>query len=207
MLVEAGMKAAYMGIQTGSARTLRLYHRPDRRQHVVHAAQVFSRFADRMDPPFYDVIVDNPWETEQDQLDTLSLLLELPRPYRLQLFSFTLYPGTELYERGVREGRQQEIADAYRKHYMLERRPTYINGLFELLTWQRTPRWMVAWLGGERMRRRNWVWLLTLLNRTFRLLQLTALGWQALRHGDWSRISWNLRVLLGRRPGEYPQAG
>ena len=45
---------------------------------------------------YYDVILDNPWETEQDTLQTARLLSRLPRPFGLAMSSLLFFPGTEL---------------------------------------------------------------------------------------------------------------
>jgi anaerobic magnesium-protoporphyrin IX monomethyl ester cyclase len=205
LLVDVGLKILHMGIQTGSMRTMHhIYRRPLQRHHVIQATQVLSQFAGRIDPPVYDLIVDNPWEDEQDQLETLSLLLDIPRPYRLQLFSLTFYPGTELYERGKREGLiQDESSQIYQKHYFLNSQRTYLNGLFKLIQSQRAPRWLLVFLMHERLRRLQWVWLPFALNSLLHGIQLVAAGWRAARRGDWKSISRYLHLTLGRHPKAY----
>jgi anaerobic magnesium-protoporphyrin IX monomethyl ester cyclase len=201
LLVDAGMKIVYMGIQTGCMRTMhQIYRRPVRREHIVQATRVLNKFVGRIDPPVYDLIVDNPWETEQDQLETISMLLDIPRPYKLQLFSLTLYPGTELCERGKREGLLRDEGDqVYLKHYILDNKRTYINGLFKLVQSQRAPRWLMALLTHDSACHLNWAWLTFSLNGMLRIIQLLELGWRAVLSRDWNRITRYLRLYLGRR--------
>jgi anaerobic magnesium-protoporphyrin IX monomethyl ester cyclase len=205
LLVDAGMKTLHMGIQTGSMNTMRrLYHRPVRREQILQATQVLASFADRLDPPAFDLILDNPWETDEDQLETLSLLLKIPRPYQLQIFSLTLYPGTELYERGRREGLlHDEMSQVFEKHYVLEHERTYINCLFELVQSQRAPRWLMKLLMHDNLRKRNWVWLPCSVHSVLRLVELVELGWQSMLRGNWGRITRYLRLCFSQRPDRY----
>ena len=48
--------------------------------------------------PFYDVILDNPFETDEDIVQTLQVIQKIPKPYQLQLFSLTFYKGTAIYD-------------------------------------------------------------------------------------------------------------
>ena len=96
-----------MGIQSGSQRTLDLYRRPFSNEQVQQAAALLNRYSDSIPAPQYDMILDNPWETEEDLADGLRLLSRLPVPFHLQLFSLSLYPGTELQEKAEDEGLPQ----------------------------------------------------------------------------------------------------
>jgi len=60
--------------------------------------------------PVYEVIVDNPWETDQDLVDTLMFLSRLPPPYHLAVYSLTFFPDTELYQKAKRRDNQRRPA-------------------------------------------------------------------------------------------------
>ena len=199
LLVDAGMKQIRVGIQTGSMRSMhQIYHRPVKREHIQRTFAVLHQFTDRIDPPIYDFILDNPWETEEDQLETLYMLLDIPKPYQLYLFSLTFYPGTELYDRAKRAGiLQDDLNQVYRKFYLARKR-TYLNGLFDLFQSQRAPRWLMALLLHKNVRHLNLVWLPYLINGLFRIVQLVGAGWQALRHGDWAAFGRAFRLRVGR---------
>ena len=122
-----------MGIQTGSERTKRLYRRNYSNQQVIEAARIMNAFRDRIGAPQYDIIVDNPWETHEDLVDTLMFLTELPAPYNLFLLSLTFYPGTELYEKAKKEGKiTNDLEEVYRKDFN-NFKPGYYNRLLLLL--------------------------------------------------------------------------
>lgn len=98
ILIKAGLRKVRMGIQSGSKKTLSFYNRNTDPDMVLHAATVISSFTPQIIPPYYDIIIDNPIETEEDKLQTLKLLRELKRPYLIYLYSLRVIPGTELYE-------------------------------------------------------------------------------------------------------------
>ena len=117
-LVDAGMHVVEMGIQSGSEKTNRIYNRFITNEQVVRAAGILNQHKEQIYPPVYDVILDNPYETRDDVLKTVRLLLQLPQPYIIQFFSLTFYPGTELHDRALSDGLiDDEIGCVYRKYY------------------------------------------------------------------------------------------
>lgn len=132
-LIEAGLRCIQMGIQTGSRRVCEeIYQRRISNEQVINAARIINRYRKKLLPPLYDFILDNHYETEEDVLATLNLLVKLPRPYSLQLFSLVLYPGTQLYNQARRDGViYDDTAQIYRKRYHLRQR-TYLNLVFSL---------------------------------------------------------------------------
>jgi len=49
-------------------------------------------------------MLDNPYESEENILETLQVILEIQKPFQLQLYSLRFYQGTELYYRAKNEG-------------------------------------------------------------------------------------------------------
>lgn len=83
--------------------------------------------------PIYDFLLDNPYESTRDVVETLRFILELPRPYVLQPFSLVLFPGTVLYDRAKEDGLlADERSDVYRKQFHI-RASSYLNLMFLLL--------------------------------------------------------------------------
>lgn len=102
LLVEAGMAELNVGIQAGSERIrTELFDRPVSDQTLLEVARwmkankVFTR---------YDIIADNPWETAEDKRRTLDILLQLPRPFILNIYSMNWFPKTVLTEKALEEG-------------------------------------------------------------------------------------------------------
>ena len=150
-LIDAGLRCIQMGIQTGSKRICKeIYHRGFSNEQVLRIAKTLNRYKKKILPPLYDFILDNDYEKECDILETLNLILNLPRPYRLQLFSLVLYPGTELYAKAKRDGLiYDDRSQIYRKRYHLGKK-TYLN-LILSLTRRNFPISLIRALANERM--------------------------------------------------------
>ena len=105
LLVDAGLTNVGMGIQSGSSRIIQLY----KREHCasvelsLRAAHLLNSYKDRL-LPYYDFIVENPYETREDLLDTVKLLVELPPPYVTRVYALSFFPGTPLYEKASADG-------------------------------------------------------------------------------------------------------
>lgn len=139
-LVDAGLDRMQVGVQTGSARIQRVFNRRMTNGQILEAANIIHRFQAQMHPPFYDFILDIPYETATDKVETLRLIAELPKPYHLNLFSLVMYPATELYEKACADGLiGDEVNDIYRKRYA-RHEPTYLNLLFRLCREGNMPR-------------------------------------------------------------------
>lgn len=133
LLIDAGLIHLRMGIQTGSETTKKMYKRYYSNQQILDAAKIINQFKDKIWPPKYDIILDNPWETNKDLIKTLRFLSKLPIPFHLSIYSLAFYPGTELYEKAKKEVRiTNDGREIYQKDYE-NCKKTYLNKLFFLL--------------------------------------------------------------------------
>jgi anaerobic magnesium-protoporphyrin IX monomethyl ester cyclase len=117
MLRRAGLWYTTMGIQSGSERIRReCYERETSNQTIINACRIFKRFGVGIN---LDFIGDNPYETEEDRLETLDLLCRLPKPFCFNYFSLTYFPGVDLTERALRDGliRPEEVEHVAEKGY------------------------------------------------------------------------------------------
>lgn len=143
LLKRAGVAWLLMGLQSGSERVNReVYNRKMPPEQFLEAAQRIQRHGIA---GLYDVILDNPYETEAEQLQTIALLGRVPRPYLLQLYSLTFLPGTDLHRRAIAEGRTVE--DPATKHYHRVR-PTPLNQATRLAPLLPAP--LLGWLTARR---------------------------------------------------------
>ncbi len=193
LLVDAGMKYLEMGIQTGAERINKeIYNRPMPNSTVLKATQVISRFKDRILPPDYHLILDNPWATVDEKLDTLRLILEIPKPYGLKPSSLVLYPETGVYHRAIVDRLiTDEHRDVYRKAFGAPL-PTYINFLIFMRNYRWIPNFIfrlmmlkpLVKLLNRPMFSRLWIFLIAasaVISTLFR-------GFKALFTGDFARI-------------------
>lgn len=174
-LVEAGLDHVTMGIQTGSQRTQELYRRNIRNENVMEAAKVLNKHSSVIGPPSYDIILDNPYESLEDNLETLRLLVELPRPYNLRSFSLVFFPGTSLYEKAKQDGLIiDEEEQIYKKHYH-RHQGTYVNFMFYLIG-NNFPKLILQFLLNRKiakcLNRKSLVCLFTTGYRLFRLIHM-----------------------------------
>lgn len=146
-LLDAGMTVSGMGIQTCCAKTMQCYGRKVTNEQTRRAMELFDKYKDRMLPPRFDIILDNPYETVDDQLETFHQLLGLPGSHNLTLFSLTLFPGTELYEKATADGLLADPDRQVRKKHFGTPAPTYINFLFRLMKCERFPRRLLRTMG------------------------------------------------------------
>lgn len=207
-LVNAGLRFIRMGIQTGSDRINKMYGRYYSSRQTMAVVKEINKFRDRIAPPSYDFILDNPWESENDLAETLMLLSRLPRPYIIELFSLTLYPATVLYQKAKKEGIiKNDLQEVY-NHFYSKVKPTYLNKLFQLIYvysckgYYISPKVMFL-LINPILRNLKFSYLLYGLLNVFvvllRLKEVLNKGFHAMLAGDFARISRYLRKFISNR--------
>ena len=120
-MVDAGLSLLQIGVESGSEKIKKLFQREAPNSVILNAANVINKFAKQVEPR-YDIIVDVPTQKSEDLLDTINLLLKFPRPYHINRFSLSIFPGTRFYEDAVRKGIK------FDEHKEVEtRKVTYLN--------------------------------------------------------------------------------
>jgi radical SAM superfamily enzyme YgiQ (UPF0313 family) len=148
-LRRAGLVSLCMGIQSGSERMQKVFRRSLNKDFLVQVARTSNRLGIL---PQFDVILDNPFETEEDVLDTLDLLLHLRRPFRLNLFSLTFFPNYEITEMAIGQGVIVEPGTGYTKledatgDYASD---SLLNNLVYLTQVNLFPRSLIRWMASS----------------------------------------------------------
>lgn len=128
MLKDAGLGWISLGLQSGSDRVCTdIYKRKSLKEDFLKAARVVNELKIAA---FYDVILDNPFETDEERLETVETLMQTPKPFYPQIFSLSLYHGTELHERALEEHPDQ-LEDPRAKNYLRYRR-TPVNNMMRM---------------------------------------------------------------------------
>lgn len=128
LAVDAGLVWANLGLQSGSDRVCRqVYRREISAEEFIEAARLIQSY---LVAAYYDVIVDNPFETIEESLETVEMLMAIPRPFYVLIFSLTFYNGTELYARAQDEC-PERLQDAFLKDYR-QRERRAVTGLIEV---------------------------------------------------------------------------
>ncbi len=195
-LVDAGMVFVEMGIQSTSQNGKELYKRKTSERTILKAADVLAKHLDRISPPCYHVILDNPWESPEDTAETLRTVTKLPRPFWLKRASLVCFPGTELYYKAKADGiiktEEDEWREIYAKHLHTPK-GTYLNILMYLAGFSYFPRWIVNLLAHERLisllNRGALSEFYLALNRLGEMLIVVNKGIKSVFRGDFDRIA------------------
>jgi radical SAM superfamily enzyme YgiQ (UPF0313 family) len=128
VLKDAGFCFVHIGLQSGSERVNKeVFNRFVPNDKFIEATEIANEYGL---VGYYDVILDNPWEEEDDLVEAIETLLRIPKPYMLQLFSLSFYQGTEIFRRANDEGLLFE--DSRSKNY-LRFSPRFLNRLIRLV--------------------------------------------------------------------------
>ena len=117
-LVEAGLQIASLGIQSGSERVRReVFGRRQSNEEILEVARMCNTKL-KMN---YDILLDNPFESDDDTRETLKLFLQFPLPFNIVAHSLVYFPNYALTKRAVAEGLigEQEVADNLTKNYFV----------------------------------------------------------------------------------------
>jgi radical SAM superfamily enzyme YgiQ (UPF0313 family) len=148
-LIDAGLVFTELGIQTGSAETMRMYKRGMTNEQLLKAVNIITKYAEYTQVPDYHFILDNPWESTEDVMKGLRLVLTLPPPYNLLPSSLIAYPGTEFYHKSMEDG---FITDEYNQIYRSAfhtPKGNYLNFLFFLALFNNLPKEIVGFLASD----------------------------------------------------------
>ena len=90
-----------IGIQSANENILKMYHRKLDKQKVLETTKLMIEYKI---PIFYDIIIENPWERDEDKTITVEFLNTLPKKnVFIRLFKLQLFPGTQLYKKALEE--------------------------------------------------------------------------------------------------------
>ncbi len=191
MFIDTGLVFIEMGIQTGSDRIRKMYGRPETNETILSGATLINEFRDSLLKPHYHVILDNPWETRDDVQATLNLLTRIPGNFMLCLASLTLYPGTQLAQKALKEGILTDFdKQVYRKPFFIPK-GRYLNYLIYLTDIRWIPRSLLRFMGGFPaiiLDKPVFGPMFDILRRLTDKLRLAGKGLGALRKGQWRRI-------------------
>ena len=101
LLKSAGLIEITMGLQSGSERIRNeVYNRKDKNEMILKEK---SLLADNDVITYYDIIIRNPWETEEDLHESLDLINSFKHPYYLKIFTLAYYPKHPITIRALKE--------------------------------------------------------------------------------------------------------
>ena len=102
-LVAVGLREVTMGIQSGSAHIRKdVFHRYEKQEDIIRAARLLKESGVRWIS--YDFMLQHPFESDGDLLETFELLKHFPTPFELQLHGLNFLPGTDIVPLAVENG-------------------------------------------------------------------------------------------------------
>ena len=152
MLKDAGLERVEIGIQTGSERVRKeVFERHVSDEKLIKTSKIMS---DLGIVPFYDIIVDNPFETYEDKENGLNLLLKISRPFYMHMFSLQYFPNTGLTRKALESGLITEdqvegiATKSFDQMYVSLKHPRPTEDLFWISLYSLTsksfvPKWLI----------------------------------------------------------------
>ena len=105
-LVKSGLHRVKFGIEAGTDRIRnQVFDRPGKNTEIL---QLAHEIADHDLKVRYDLILDNPYDSEESLKETIRLLLQLPRPRRFNLYSLQYFPDYPLTRKALADGHIDE---------------------------------------------------------------------------------------------------
>lgn len=140
LLVDAGLTDVIIGIQGCENTNLNIYKRYIKDAQVVRAAKIVNKFKDKL-AVMYDTITSNPYESRDDVLNLIKLLISLPKPYYLSVNNLVFFLGTPLYDKAIQDGIIKTKKDSAShlnywdrfKHIQLKKKNQYLTLILNLM--------------------------------------------------------------------------
>ena len=75
-------------------------------EKVKKAASSLSKYFElnKVKGIHFDIMLESPYETDYEKLNTIKFLLDLPIKFTIGFFCLTFYPGTSLTEQAIKDG-------------------------------------------------------------------------------------------------------
>ncbi|MFA5014640.1 MAG: radical SAM protein [Actinomycetota bacterium] len=127
ILIKYGCVKVTMGVETGSERIAVMYNRGNFHKVTNNAIALLEKYRKKMRlPPSYQFIIDNPYETLDETVQTLKLALSIKKPWDSPIFSLMLFPGTPLYEKALVDGFiKDKYSQIYGKNWLNQSKPFF----------------------------------------------------------------------------------
>ena len=192
MLKEAGLSVVIMGIQSGSDRVnMDIYGRNIPFKSVKRSAELISEVKAF---PYYEMIVDNPYETEDDMIETVNSMASIKKPYTISLAHLTFFPGTPLTEKALND----KIIDpeAYLYRYMVNIDYTYLNKLLYMTPY--LPSFLIGYFNkpGAARKRIHLILINSLFFLVKRTIEPVVFMFLITRSLNYN-VKWTVKTVLG----------
>jgi anaerobic magnesium-protoporphyrin IX monomethyl ester cyclase len=127
ILFNAGCAHITMGVETANARVAEIYNRSREHKVLTEAIALVEKYRSKMSPPpTYQFIIDNPYETVDEMLETLRLAASFPRPWGNPIYSLMLFPGVPLFSKALEDGIiKDKTVQIYTRNWRSQSKPFF----------------------------------------------------------------------------------
>jgi anaerobic magnesium-protoporphyrin IX monomethyl ester cyclase len=127
ILLQAGCVKVTMGVETGNAKIAESYGRGNFHKALPTALSLLQKYRLRMPLPMTcQFIIDNPYETIEETIETLKLAISLPKPWTHPIYSLMFFPGTALYQQAEIDGLiQNKQSQIYERNWVEQSQPYF----------------------------------------------------------------------------------
>jgi radical SAM superfamily enzyme YgiQ (UPF0313 family) len=94
LMAQAGLKGCFIGFESGNDRVLRFMRKGTTRKINLEAARICRKYGIKI---WANYMLGLPTETQQEVLDTISMLKEIDPDYYSPAF-YTPHPGSDMYD-------------------------------------------------------------------------------------------------------------
>jgi len=135
-LIDAGLTESAVGLQSASPKTLELYQRKLKPSQALKLAEAFTNFGVSFP---YEILLNNPYETEADMKMTLDWLWSAPYQNTTVMF-LVPFPNSPFYNK-IQEDNPPETDKALQIWY------GWLTSIAAMGKWQRIASKVIYWLG------------------------------------------------------------
>ncbi|MCI0515186.1 B12-binding domain-containing radical SAM protein [candidate division KSB1 bacterium] len=127
LLLAAGCTKITMGVETASERIAAMYNRSRAHKALPNAIALVEKYRSQMpNPPTYQFIIDNPYETLDETLSTLRMAASFPRPWHNPIFSLMFFPGLPLSKKAMEDGYiTDKFTQIYGRNWRAQSKPFF----------------------------------------------------------------------------------
>lgn len=147
----AGLSFTTMGVQSFSERIRKeSYFRQENNDQIVRCSKIFHKYGIHF---VFDIIMDNPIETEKDLAINLDWLFKIKPPFELHTHTLTYFPNTQLTTEFINKGfiKKEDVEDEIEKGWerwtpALDLKRDNLNLLYDCLFHLACSRYRSEWL-------------------------------------------------------------
>jgi len=94
LLKKNNIQYIIMGIEAGSDHIANdIFRRKVKKERLISSTQLIHNSGIRC---FYDVISNNPFETEEDRIENFHVIRRIPKPFEFQIVALNIFPNTKI---------------------------------------------------------------------------------------------------------------